>query len=62
MSNQHDFKIDGVEVLLWLDSKTWKWKVYFTSNPKFNEPALVFTKAKGKAILEFLENLKARTH
>lgn len=59
-----EHKLNGVEVTLRLDTKSHTWEVWFGSMHKdgnlagWRDPDLRFTRAKGNAIIEFLQGLK----
>lgn len=61
-----EFKLNGTKVNLVLNSKTHTWEVWFESMHEegnmreWREPDLRFTRAKGTAVVEFLQGLRNR--
>jgi len=53
MSNQREYTINGIDIRFILDTKHHVWNIAFDG-----EPVLRFTRAKGYAIIRFLEKLK----
>jgi len=50
--------MDGIEFTMWLRTKTHTWELYFGL---INEGAsMTFTKAKGDAVIKFLDEIKRR--
>ena len=58
-----EYYLNGVEVNARLDTKTHRWEIWLGSmngpNQKhWRDPDLIFTKAKGQSVVEFLDSLK----
>lgn len=64
MANYHNYRIGKIRVTLWLDTKTHKWSVIFgDASARDKLPDMQFTKAKGKAVFDFVKKLEEKqTH
>lgn len=59
--NYQEYQLNGVRVTLILNTKRHVWQIWYNSNMTIEEakyPHLEFTKAKGEAIIKFLEVLQ----
>ena len=56
-NNWKEYTLNGITVILHLDTKRHVWDVFFGSGVTTN-PVLRFTRAKGYAVIRFLEKLK----
>ena len=60
MKNWNEYYLNGVEINLILNTKNHRWYVFFgtTHGRPLDRPDLEFTDARGRAISDFLEELK----
>lgn len=61
-----EYYLNGIEVNARLDTKKHRWEIWLGSmsvpNQKhWREPDLIFTKARGTSLVQFLDELKAAT-
>ena len=60
MSNWKDYTLNGVNFTLLLNTKRHVWQVYF-GRSDVESPSIEFTKAKGEAVIKFLELLEEQS-
>jgi len=58
MNNWKEYNLNGVKMTLYLNTKRHVWEVYLGDNIYNREPRMTITKAKGQAVIDFLELLK----
>ena len=59
MNNWKEYTLNGMKFTFYLNTKRHVWEVYIGGEPISNrQPTLTFTKAKGEAVVKFLELLK----
>ena len=58
MNNWKDYTLNGLKFVFLLNTKRHVWEVYAGDIISNKQPIEIFTKAKGEAVIKFLEHLK----